>query len=557
MLFSRVYNWIKYKTLPPSVLFLNRLFVERDSKHRRVTSNLGLTFRSSKWSTYARVNVNLNSKTNYFQIVSKALLTSFLVLGLYAFSSYYNTSPFSNYGYPLVWFLFDADLYLKVVFSSSLFCTLQLLTSSLQNRLLDSFSLSSLTASSVDQSLSTPAQLPKRLHKSVLYTWLTSNSCKGDVSTMFGASESSSSRDTSIEITQRLYQLSNLLSKSSQSNISTSALFEKLESETLSEVSRYATLSSNANSSVVLDYLLLGSYNNSSTNSYFSECSHWSLDSIQRELGTSPESLKTLEGLFYATSFSYSKLNNLSMSLPEMGGLRHSVEDQLSAIRWQRWLYKYNILHRASLKNTMYITSAKKLLSSGFYGSSLSTNNIWAASAMGNSSQGQDVVQNLTQAIYGDFSRVNASLNTHIAPNSGFYNSALLGSLGFYELSYHWFIQRFYQFNTLNSNRVVSLPSLKSPTTPLLFTNVHQYESSKLNFSLGVSNALTYEGSVLDFNLSPSSTKSAVANFSDSDVYLQYSDYSTFSKQKVEIIRNLTSNSTSSSLASYSPSRTA
>ena len=205
----------------------------------------------------------------------------------------------------------------------------------------------------------------------------------------------------------------------------------------------------------------------------------------------------------------------------------------------------------------MYITSAKKLLSSGFYGSSLSTNNIWAASAMGNSSQGQDVVQNLTQAIYGDFSRVNASLNTHIAPNSGFYNSALLGSLGFYELSYHWFIQRFYQFNTLNSNRVVSLPSLKSPTTPLLFTNVHQYESSKLNFSLGVSNALTYEGSVLDFNLSPSSAKSAVANFSDSDVYLQYSDYSTFSKQKVEIIRNLTSNSTSSSLASYSPSRTA
>ena len=150
---------------------------------------------------------------------------------------------------------------------------------------------------------------------------------------MFGASESSSSKDTSIEITQRLYQLSNLLSKSSQSNISTSALFEKLESETLSEVSRYATLSSNANSSVVLDYLLLGSYNNSSTNSYFSECSHWSLDSIQRELGTSPESLKTLEGLFYATSFSYSKLNNLSMSLPEMGGLRHSVEDQLSAIR--------------------------------------------------------------------------------------------------------------------------------------------------------------------------------------------------------------------------------
>ena len=555
MLFSRVYNWIKYKTLPPSVLFLNRLFVERDSKHRRVTSNLGLTFRSSKWSTYARVNVNLNSKTNYFQMTSKALLVLSLMLGLYAFSSYYNTTPLSNYGYPLVWFLFDADLYLKVVFSSSLFCTLQLLMSSLQDRLLGSFNLSNPVMSSVDQPLAAPAQLPKRLHKSVLYTWLTSNSCKEDVSNMFDASVNTPNTGTSIEITQRLYQLSNLLSKSSQSNISTSALFEKLESETLSEVNRYATLGDNANSAAVLDYLLLGSHNNPSTNSYFSECSHWSLDSIQRELGTSPETLKTLEGLFYATNFSYSKLNNLSISVSEMGGLRHSVEDQLSAIRWQRWLYKYNILHRASLKNTMYITSAKKLLGSGFYGSSLSTNNIWAASAMSNSSQGQNVVQNLTQAIYGDFSRVNASLNTHIAPNSGFYNSALLGSLGFYELSYHWFIQRFYQFNTLNSNRVVSLPSLKSPTTSLLFTNVHEYESSKLNLSLDASNALTYGGSVLDFTPNPNYAKYSVADFSNSDVYLQYSDYSTFSKQRVEVIRNLTSNSTSSSLTSYSPSQ--
>jgi len=555
MLFSRVYNWIKYKTLPPSVLFLNRLFVERDSKHRRVTSNLGLTFRSSKWSTYARVNVNLNSKTSYSQMVVKALLIGLLLLSLYSFSSYYNTTPLSSYGYPLVWFLFDADLYLKVIFSSSLFCTLQLMMSSLQNKLLGSFSLPNVTEHSLSQPAAIPAQLPKRLHKSVLYAWLTSNPLTADASQMFSALENSSSSNTSLEITQRLYQLSNLLSKSNQSSISTGSLFRKLESEALSEVSRYATLSSNVHSSAALDYLLLSPQRDLATPPYFNECSYWSLDSIQRELGTSPETLKTLEGLFYSTNFSYSKLNNLSSSLSEMGNLRYSVEDQLSTIRWQRWLYKYNILHRASLKNTMYLTSAKKLLSSGFYDSSLLTNNIWASSTLGTSAQTQDMVQSLTQAIYGDFSRVNSTLNTHMAPNSGFYNSALLGSLGFYELSYHWFIQRFYQLNTLNSNGVVSLPSLRSPTASLLSGNIYQYESSKLNLSLGISESLTYGGSILDSTPLSNYAGSTVASFSDSDVYLQYGDYTTFSKQKVEIIRNLTSNSTSSSLTSYSPSR--
>jgi len=557
MLFSRVYNWIKYKTLPPSVLFLNRLFVERDSKHRRVTSNLGLTFRSSKWSTYARVNVNLNSKTNYFQAASKALVVALLVSSLYAFSSYYLTSPLSNYGYPLVWFLFDADLYLKVAFSSSLLCTLQLIISSLQGRLLNPFDISNSTESLTCQSSDLPVQLPKRLHRPVLYAWLTSSLCEGDVSNMFNAPDNLSSKGTSIEIAQRLYQLSDLLSKSTQSNTSTRALFEKLESETLSGVNRYVALSSNVRNSAVLEYLLLGCDGSKSAPSYFRECSHWSLDSIQRELGTSSETLKTLEGLFYSTSFSYSKLNSLSISLPETSGLRHSVEDQLSAIRWNRWLYKYNILHRASLKNTMYLTSAKKLLSSGFYGSSLSTNNIWAASTINTSSQGQGAAQNLTQAIYGDFSRIHMALNTHIAPNPGFYNSALLGSLGFYELSYHWFVQRFYQFNTLNSNRVVSLPAIKLPTTALLSENIRRYESSKLSLSLEVSQVLTCGGSVLDFSPMASLATSPVANFSDSDVYLHYNDYSTLTKQRVEIIRNLTSNSTSSLLTSYAPTRVA
>lgn len=91
---------------------------------------------------------------------------------------------------------------------------------------------------------------------------------------MFNAPDNLSSKGTSIEIAQRLYQLSDLLSKSTQSNTSTRALFEKLESETLSGVNRYVALSSNVHNSAVLEYLLLGCDGSKSAPSYFRECSH-------------------------------------------------------------------------------------------------------------------------------------------------------------------------------------------------------------------------------------------------------------------------------------------
>lgn len=52
MLFKHLYTWIKYKTLPPSFLFKNRFFVERDSKHLRIMNNIGLVFRNERWTNW-------------------------------------------------------------------------------------------------------------------------------------------------------------------------------------------------------------------------------------------------------------------------------------------------------------------------------------------------------------------------------------------------------------------------------------------------------------------------------------------------------------------------
>jgi hypothetical protein len=42
-----------------------------------------------------------------------------------------------------------------------------------------------------------------------------------------------------------------------------------------------------------------------------------------------------------------------------------------------RWSYRYNNLHRRSILNSHKLTGAKRLLSSGYFDSSSTSNNLW------------------------------------------------------------------------------------------------------------------------------------------------------------------------------------
>ena len=558
MLFSRVYNWIKYKTLPPSVLFSNRLFVERDSKHRRVTSNLGLTFRNSKWSTYARVNINLNSKTSYLQLLLRLMTGLLLIISIYKFSNYYNATPLYAYGYPLVWFLFDADLYLKVLFSSSVFCTIQLSMSSLYSKVLGLFSADSVTSVDTKGTMNPSVVLPKRLHKPIVYSWLTSNPRESQVTELFETQTFNSQVSSLLPLTQLLYKSTNLLAKSAESKLSTNSVLGRLNTPAQDYLNRLASLRTLGTSSIqgvtplALDYLLLNGPTDSD-NTYFEECCYWTLSSFNTELQRHKTSIKSLNGLFYSSELSHLKLNQLTTTVPELSSLRHSVEDQLATIRWQRWLYKYNILHRSALKNTLYLTSTKKLLSTGFYSSTMSTNNIWASSALGNEGGSPAAIQNLTRAIYGDFSGTDVSRNPYLTGSANFYSSASLSSLSFYELSYHWFIQRFYQFNTLAANGVTVIPSLRSATYSNLASNFRNYEISNTELDLTTTRSFRLPASSLDLASHVLNSQSRPSISSQSDVYLQYADATLFTKQRTEVLQNLTSNFAGRDLTFYVP----
>ena len=114
MLFHRLYNWIKYKTLPSSFLFKNRLFIERDSKHRRILSNFGLSFRNSKWGSYETYNIKTNFNIFYFKYVFFFLFFIFIFYILFKINNYYIYLYVFNNVFFFFWLSIDTfDYYLS------------------------------------------------------------------------------------------------------------------------------------------------------------------------------------------------------------------------------------------------------------------------------------------------------------------------------------------------------------------------------------------------------------------------------------------------------------
>jgi len=102
MLFKHFYTWIKYKTLPPSFLFKNRLFVERDSKKTRILNNVGLTFRNEKWTNWESSHLD-------WKWVESALLWSQYVLSfvfIFFMWKFYSAHFFSTPAFNSVAFKF-------------------------------------------------------------------------------------------------------------------------------------------------------------------------------------------------------------------------------------------------------------------------------------------------------------------------------------------------------------------------------------------------------------------------------------------------------------------
>ena len=492
-----MFNWLKLKSISPQTLYRNRLFIERDSKTRRVMSNFGLTFRNSKWSDYTLNNVSLQSIERAKRVALYFITTSVLLFTLLTteFGSYFNIELVGSYALKeCVWLWYD---YTTLTFVLMLTSYKSLLTN-VSYRLYESFILKVLKVDAdVRHTESAPLELkifkfpatnkiasetilPNKLQRILVTTMMTSpatpNSIQRDVLVdLYRAGSPNPFYLTTLLFYKRLFVTTDYVLRS-QLNSQLHNLTTK--SDNLNTLQHLLVINDFRNySPLLLNYFThsntLNNSNVQSTKGVGSlSLDAWSLATLDSELGKLTSSKVWTLGSFYYSSLETNKLNRLLTTPSTYTLWNDAITQQMNFFKWMRWLYRYSILHRNVINYSHKITNVKKLLSSGFFSSNLTQNNLWASNLM-TTSTGRDTFVSAWSSLYGDTftpSQLAPSLNIL---NSSSLSSNKLNNLNFYEQSYFFYLHRFDLFSSLptlsiSSNFTQRTPdsSIKSVTSP-------------------------------------------------------------------------------------------
>lgn len=468
MLFQRLYNWIKYKTLPSSFLFKNRLFIERDSKHRRVMSNFGLSFRNSKWSSYIISNIKAKFKAFFYKLFTWTLsaIIVFVVLGKYY--NWYEYHYAVNYLQCMYWTYSEAfDQYMINLFwgwGITISVVLNALYSYLfsnnvfGHRLLKKFLDTELMVAlkEAGDAKKKDVFISKEDLNRTIYSWVSNPDSKTSkiVEELF----EQSSRD------KRWKNYGSFFKNLYKSNLLIDLTSNKQTAESMKNLLSTIELVFNGKDSSKEDNKLVAwcFFNQLSKQEkenisklfpaqliyFFHE---WSLHIFGTELKKYSFLTKTKVGQFFFDELTYQKYVYLTNNFKELYGLDVNMQSQLAIAKWNRWLYRYSILHRKIFKNSHKLTLAKRLLNSGAYDSKLFTKNLWASEHL-SKYKNNNSFNSLFILLYNDYfyNQNNTNFNNfNINKLNSIYN------LSQYEPSYFWFTKRFYLFNTLPNNFVL------------------------------------------------------------------------------------------------------
>ena len=522
-----MFNWLKLKSISPRTLYRNRLFIERDSKTRRVMSNFGLTFRNSKWSDYTLNNVSLQSVERAKRLsVYFLIFTTILILILTTDTlSYLNVSTFGLQSLKeSLWLLYDySTLTLMLTFTSyrviskqaALYCydfmMLKLLKS--QTPLKDkgltfdpnsyrttfdstpfdsNFQLSTSNPSQVQHVLSTFLALPESQalnRKSLLME-------------LYKTSKSGEFYQSDLQFYKHLFSTTECLlqnySLSTISNLNQTQV-TGLKSWRLLMMSEFQP-----HLHVILNYVLRNSSKSNLTQGGARgvnklNLSTWDLTRCEVELSKKLTNKVWSTGSFYYSSLDMNTLNSFTTNPANYTLWNNSINQQTKFFKWMRWLYRYNILHRNVINYSHKVTNVKKLLSSGFFSSNLTKSNLWVSNSINLHGGNSDLLVNAWSTLYGDMMKTggNNPSNSQLSPLLTGSNS--LTNLKFYEHSYFFYLHRFENFNTL-SNLLVSsnyTPTnsnrkFTSPATPNSVSSSNILTLTLRSYSLLNKSFLTY-----------------------------------------------------------------
>jgi hypothetical protein len=482
-MFIRMYNYLKVNNNSSSFNFRNLFFTERATKFRRIMSNVGATFRNSKWTDYSLNNVNRlqhSFEPNY-------IFSFFGFTALFTLSYTLVAREFPMLD-PLVEFsIFNLLDHLDTFFS---FTEVWSTITPVLLQFFIWFGFNQLAISILNLITNTSSKSSGAFHwndfigRKFLATTSFIDYFKQNIpyrNTKDGlkiSTQFSSTNNPNFEVTvnSQLYRVGN-----NSVNVSR-PLISRLSAV---EVSNLLVPTSPANVEGLTE-------------------SHPSIYTLKSSL--SDPSVST-QGSFYTQSLGFQNLMYLTTH-SELLNLSSNLSTRDQMINTLRWSYRYNSLHRRTMYNSHKLTEVKTLISAGYFDLSSTTNNIWFS---------DQYARNL------DFGKKNKALtsinllktNWNLLYKSSFGYNNLTGAfstshlltsqdtfhrLSFYESSFHFFINRSKFFASLRSNALTSLPQQKQ-----LFNQNWREVTSALDIykhSLNLSLRLLDEGSK---DLSPKS----------------------------------------------------
>ena len=425
-------------------------------------SNFGLTFRNSKWSDYAIKNITMTSLTTFTRLLRNVFIFIILISFISSYSYYYNTNiTYNNLTY-IIWSFFEDLNYLIAYSFWTLTFTVSFVIHTFYNKIFTLVYGTSIINQSQfqDYPLTNKLYKPsKNLQSPIFISFLTSsvNSTSNPqlLENLFHQTDLNRSWAIFYKSFKHLYYTNfNLLNITYPSHLINSTLINPTSSYPFLDLAMFS------NVSLIDTVKTINDTNHhqltTATNS------EWNLYSFSNEISKYNNILIGKKNLFYLNKLNFNILNNYMTNYTELFSLSQSLLDQTKVVKWNRWLYRYNVLHRKTIKNSHKLTMVKKLISTGFYDTSMMSNNMWTSTFFSKTTKPLfdkttlDLLHSQFNLLYKDTFSNNQLVSSNFNELNLQSPSSPLNMLKYFEKSYFWFVKRFYMYNTLNTNNITS-----------------------------------------------------------------------------------------------------
>lgn len=564
MLFKNLYNWIKYKSLPTSYLFKNRLFIERDSKYRRIINNFGLVFRSSLWGNFELVNIKKIFKKNYMRFIMRACIF-LIILFFFIYRKYFNELPVTSTFYFCVWYSIDILNYWSTFIIWLFLFTYYTISCWFLSYFLDSYFFYFYnTRDEIEDDFFEKYHEERKLDAStvmisdldmryVVYNWLCSDDekIKSKLLKVFFSSK------TNKQIWKKFY-----------------LYFIKL----YRTVYFFNVINYNCALKVNIAHIYFEQKNTLIANTkffYFNKIFYWNRNKYlsnyysTKKIKCTLKLFRTLHSWnlvnlnknsiflsnnnIYFKNLNFNILNKKLYNFTTLFDANLIIKTNLDVLKWNRWLYKYSILHRRLLKNSNKLSNTKRVMQTGLFDKSAIKRNAWLSGK----------AKKLTKNIGGNVflarnffflnSASNFKYNLFNDYNKLFHNSNKFLMLSFYENSFFWYNKRFYLNSSLLSNFVNDFFLKNVNFNSEIYSNNHSiihldYINRISSSNLLHLSELSYTNNFVNFF----HTASTINNiYTQKDLFLILQDEELLNNENLDTLFFITSNSGSSKHLPY------